>query len=296
MKRWVLMTDVARCTNCQNCVLATQDEYVGNEYPAYSAPMPEGGAPWITIDRQTRGNGSMVDVTYVPKTCNHCDNAPCVRAAGDGAIYQRRDGIVIIDPVKSRGRRDLVASCPYGAITWNEQAQVPQKWSFDAHLLDSGWGAPRCVQACPTGAMQSALMTQEELERLQDELQLETLEPIEQAVPRVLYRNLRRATQWFLGGTVVAPSENGSPQNVSGAEVDLILDDVPAGRRSSDAFGDFKFEGLHPRRARWQLRVRHSRCGQTLREGMLEGSLYVGELVLSPGPPASAAAAMPGRQ
>ena len=47
--------------------------------------------------------------------CNHCDDAPCVRAGG-GAIRKRDDGIVVIDPVAARGRRDLIDSCPYGAI------------------------------------------------------------------------------------------------------------------------------------------------------------------------------------
>ena len=55
-----------------------------------------------------RGSGSMVDVSYVPKMCNHCDDAPCIRAAGDDSIRKRSDGIVIIDPVKARGRKDLV--------------------------------------------------------------------------------------------------------------------------------------------------------------------------------------------
>lgn len=281
MKRWVLMVDVARCTNCQNCVLATQDEYIGNDHPGYSAPMPDTGAPWMTIERRTRGNGAMVDVAYVPKTCNQCDNAPCVRAGGDGAIYQRKDGIVMIDPVKSRGRRDLVDSCPYGAIAWNEQAGVPQKWSFDAHLLDAGWREPRCVQACPTGAMQSALLAPEDLESLQDELQLEALEPLGQAAPRVLYRNLRRATRWFLGGTAVRALESGATANVPQAGVELLLDGLPAASCQTDAFGDFKFDDLHAERVRWELRVRHLQYGQVRREGMLDCSLYVGTLNLS---------------
>ncbi len=281
MKKWALIVDIARCTNCQNCVLATQDEHVGNEHPGYSAPMPDEGAPWITVEKRTRGNGSMVDVAYVPKTCNQCDNAPCVRAAGDGAIYQRRDGIVIIDPVKSRGRRDLVDSCPYGAINWNEQAEVPQKWSFDAHLLDAGWSAPRCVQACPTGAMQSELMAEGDLKRLQDELRLETLEPIGPAVPRLLYRNMRRATHWFLGGTIVRVSQHGGVENIPGAGVELLLDGEHAASCLSGPFGDFKFDDLRPQPVRWEVRVRHTEYGEALREGMLNASLYLGELPLS---------------
>ena len=139
MNKRALIVDVARCTGCNNCVLATKDEHVGNDFPGYAAAQPAHGHEWISIERHTRGSGSMVDVSYVPRMCNHCDNAPCIKAAGDGSIYKRPDGVVIIDPVKARGRKDLVAACPYGAIAWNEEAQVPQAWIFDAHLLDNGW-------------------------------------------------------------------------------------------------------------------------------------------------------------
>src|SRR6266403_223401 len=152
MKKWAMIVDVAKCINCNNCVLATKDEHIGNEFPGYAAPQPAHGHEWISIERHTRGSGSMVDVSYVPTMCNHCDDAPCVKAAGDGAVYKRSDGIVIIDPVKARGRKELVSSCPYGQITWNEEEQVPQSWIFDAHLLDQGWTKPRCVQACRTRA------------------------------------------------------------------------------------------------------------------------------------------------
>ena len=142
MKRWNLVIDVALCENCNNCALAARDELVGNEHPGYSAPHAAQGQGVIRIERRTRGATPMVDAAYVPRLCNHCDDAPCIRAAGDGSIRKRDDGIVIIDPVKAKGRRDLVESCPYGAIIWNEREQLPQSWFFDAHLLDAGAPSP----------------------------------------------------------------------------------------------------------------------------------------------------------
>ena len=155
MDKWNLIVDVARCENCHNCTLAAKDEHVGNDFPGYAAPQTVHGEGWIKIQRKVRGATSMVDVAYLPTMCNHCDNAPCLRAGGDGAIHKRKDGIVIIDPEKAKGRRDLVDACPYGAIAWNEEAQLPQIWIFDAHLLDQGWKEPRCAQVCPTGAMEA---------------------------------------------------------------------------------------------------------------------------------------------
>jgi hypothetical protein len=107
MKKWNMIIDVAECTNCNLCTLSLMDEYVGNEWPGYSAPMPRHGHRWIDIKQKERGQGTMIDVAYVPTMCNHCDDAPCVNKGG-GAVTKRDDGIVIIDPVKAKGRKDLV--------------------------------------------------------------------------------------------------------------------------------------------------------------------------------------------
>jgi Fe-S-cluster-containing dehydrogenase component len=280
VKKWALVIDVATCTNCQNCVLTTRDEHGGNEFPGYTAAMSLPGADWISVERHSRGNGSMVDVTYVPKTCNHCDDAPCVRAAGDGAIFKRADGIVVIDPVKARDRRDLVDSCPYGVISWNEEARVPQKWAFDAHLIDAGWQEPRCVQACPTGAMQSLLLTDAELEDLRRRDSLEELRPELQTRSRVLYRNLQRTTRFFLGGTITRRLADGCLDNVLQARVELSMSDDSTRDCLTDAFGDFKFEGLPAAAASWTVWASHPDYGSAIARGSLSASHYIGTLVL----------------
>jgi Fe-S-cluster-containing dehydrogenase component len=49
MKKWNMIIDVAECTNCNLCTLAAMDEYVGNQWPEYTAPMPKHGHKWINI-------------------------------------------------------------------------------------------------------------------------------------------------------------------------------------------------------------------------------------------------------
>src|SRR6201996_9227894 len=154
MKKWNMIIDVAECTNCQLCALAAMDEYLDNEWPGVAAPMPRHGHHWIDIKQKERGQVPMIDIAYVPTMCNHCDNAPCLAKGGD-AVKKRADGIVIIDPDKAKGRKDLVESCPYKAIVWNEELQLPQTWIFDAHLLDQGWPRPRCQQSCPTDVFET---------------------------------------------------------------------------------------------------------------------------------------------
>ena len=89
MKKWNMIIDVAECTNCNLCTLATMDEYVGNDWPGYSKPMPKHGHKWINILQKERGQVPMIDIAYVPTMCNHCDDAPCL-AKGEGAVSQAR--------------------------------------------------------------------------------------------------------------------------------------------------------------------------------------------------------------
>ena len=116
MNKWNLIIDVELCENCNNCTLSAKDEYVGNDHPGYSAAAPLEGTDLITIDRQVRGEAPVLDTAYLVKMCNHCDDAPCMKVGGD-AVKKRADGIVIIDPVKAKGRRDILEACPYGAIS-----------------------------------------------------------------------------------------------------------------------------------------------------------------------------------
>lgn len=280
MSKMNLIVDIAKCSNCNNCTMAMKDEYVGNDFPGYSAAQPKQGHEWITIDRHTRGNGSMVDVNYVPRTCNHCDNAPCV-AAGQGAVNKRADGIVMVDPVKARGRKDLVDSCPYGAIWWNEEAQLPQHWTFDAHLLDAGWKQPRMEQVCTTGALRSVKLSDAEMAALVQAENLTVLKPELNTRPRVYYRNLDRVTTCFLGGNVCGRTKDGQIDNVEGATVELTLGN---GKRpiqaQTDPYGDFKIEALPGGGETFSVRVSHPQWGVAHCSGTLQESRYLGSIEL----------------
>lgn len=274
-RKWMMVFDVALCTDCNNCTLATQDEYVGNDFPGYAASMPRHGHRWINIERKERGRMPMVDVAYLATMCQHCDDAPCLRAAKDGAVVKRPDGIVVIDPVRAKGQRAIVDACPYGAVWWNEEKQLPQHWNFDAHLIDGGWAAPRCVQACPTGAMESRKVTDEELAQMRRAEGLEDLRPDLATKPRILYRNLARFNAAFLGGSV-ASKENGIEDCVTGATVKLLCDGSEIARQETDAFGDFKFDGLAADGAFYRIEITAPGRPPQSVETPLAESLYLG--------------------
>ena len=278
MSQWNLIIDVARCENCNNCVLANKDEYVGNDFPGYSAPHALHGQGTIRIERRVRGEGRLVDAAYLPTMCNHCDDAPCMKGAGD-AIRKREDGIVMIDPVKSKGRKDLVDACPYGAIVWNEEQSVPQQWIFDAHLLDKGWKEPRCAQSCPTDAIRALKVDSTEMTRITESEGLRVLQPELGARPHVYYKNLHRFTHCFVGGSVLA-RQFGVLDCVEGAKVDLVKDGNTVQSAITDAFGDFKLDGLQPESGRYQIRITHATLGHAEVETSLGQTPVLGDIEL----------------
>ena len=279
MEKWNLIIDVAECTNCNNCFLACKDEYVGNNFPGYSAPQPLHGHKWFHIESREHGQYPMVDVAYRPTTCNMCDDAPCVRKSTDGAVYQRPDGIVMIDPDKARGNPDIVNSCPYGAIWWNEEEQVAQKWNFDAHLLDRGEPRLRCEQVCPTGVFRSLKVEDDQMKQIVEDEELQVLNPEFKANPRVYYKNLDNCTKYFIGGTLVV-IKNGITDAAAGVEIELTQGGATLQTGESNEYGDFKFSGLNSDSGDFTLQFHSSEHGNFEITTELIQSTYLGTLTL----------------
>ena len=175
MVRYGFVIDTTRCIGCSVCFSACKDEYVGNDFPPYSKSQPEtqygfygqsatpdgthpGGAwvipgqSWIKDTWVEKGNYPTVSARFVYTPCMHCDNAPCIAAAQNNAVYKRPDGIVIIDPEKSTGQTAIMDACPYNVIYWNDALNIPQKCTMCAHLIDQGKN-PKCVDVCPMNAI-----------------------------------------------------------------------------------------------------------------------------------------------
>jgi Fe-S-cluster-containing dehydrogenase component len=277
MKKWNMIIDVAECTNCNLCTLAAMDEYVGNEFPGYSAPMPKHGHKWINILQKERGQVPAVDIAYVPTMCNHCDDAPCI-AKGGGAVKKRGDGIVLIDPVKAKGRKDLVDSCPYGQIWWNEELQVPQAWTFDAHLIDDGWRQTRGQQSCPTGAMRAICVDDGEMAKVAREQELEVLRPELETKPRVYYKNLWRYSTCFISGSISIETK-GAVDCVEGATVRLLKNGAVVAEATTDNYGDFKFERLGENSGDYSVEVAFGKNKRSVKARLGE-SINLGEIRL----------------
>lgn len=254
MTKWNLIIDVEKCEDCNNCFLACKDEHVDNDWPGYAISQPRHGHRWINIMRKERGKYPIIDVAYLPIPCMHCDVAPCIKAAKAGAVYKRDDGIVIIDPEKAEGQEDIIKACPYGAIWWNEEKRVPQKCTFCAHLLDNGWKEPRCVQACPSGAIRAVRTRNRHMKATAVSENLQVLYPQHNTTPRVYYKNLYRFMRCFIGGSVAYEKE-GVTDCAEGARVALIKGSEKVSEVVTDNFGDFKFDNLEENGGKYNLEI-----------------------------------------
>ncbi len=243
MKKWILIIDIERCVDCNNCFLSCKDEHVDNDWSPYAAKQPRHGHRWMNIMRKERGTYPHTDVAYCPTPCMQCDDAPCVYKSREKAVYKRPDGIVVIDPERSVGRKEIMNTCPYGAIWWNDESDLPQKCTSCAHLLVEGRLEPRCVQSCPTGALRFLKCSDMETEEIIRSENLEVLHPEYGTHPRVYYRALYKYNKSFIAGSI-AVRENGCVDCAEGAEVILYKDNQQVDKMISDCFGDYKFDRL----------------------------------------------------
>lgn len=255
MRKKYMVMDVEKCENCNNCFLSCKDEHCGNTWPGYSVSQPLHGHRWMNIMRKERGQFPFIDVAYLAKPCLHCEDPPCMKEANEGEIVKRPDGIVIIDPEKAKGNKELIKACPHGAIWWNEEKETPQKCTLCAHLLDEGWKAPRCAQACPTKALTFYNMEEKEFEKFSEEENLSGLHVKGGAENHgVRYKNLHRFNSCFISGSVATGKESVS-ECVEGATAILMRGEEWIEHVSTDAFGDFRFDNLTPESGAYQVRI-----------------------------------------
>ncbi|KKM12760.1 hypothetical protein SY88_02370 [Clostridiales bacterium PH28_bin88] len=235
-----MIIDLEKCSGCYNCFLACRDEHCGNDFPPYSLAQPMEGHFWMRLLEFERGKYPKVKVDYLPLTCMHCGAPVCASVAESGAVYRREDGIVIIDPEKAKGQKQIAAACPYRVIYWNEEKNLPQKCTMCAHLLDQGWREPRCVEACPTGALVFGDLEDpaSTAGQLACSGRCETYRPEFNLQGGVHYIGLPKK---FIAGTVLFDDTGECAENVSvtlEGQAGQIMHTI------TNNFGDFELDGL----------------------------------------------------
>lgn len=138
--RYGMVMDSRKCVGCKACVLACMAE---ND-------VPQGYCrDWIV--EEVRGRFPNLRAEIRSERCNHCDNAPCVKACPTGASFVSDGGSVQVDRDKCTGCKACVASCPYDARYVHPAGHV-DKCSFCLHRVRRG-DKPACVSTCPTHSL-----------------------------------------------------------------------------------------------------------------------------------------------
>lgn len=270
MTRYGMVIDVTRCDGCYNCFIACKDEYAEQARPGYTAAQPMTGQAWMHIIPIERGQFPRVKQDYVAVPCMQCETAPC--AEGTTGAYVRDDGIVMLDPEKAKGEKDVLRKCPYQRIYWNELENVAQKCTFCAHLLDAGWKEPRCVEACPTGTLIFGDLDDPDSEVSKAWKRAEAMHPEYKLGENVRYIGFPKN---FIAGSVAYADKD---ECAKGVTVELI-GEAGTVTTTTDAFGDFEFEGLPDDTA---YKVRISAPGYETKELDVKTykSIYLGDILL----------------
>ena len=146
-KRYGLVIDLERCIGCHTCTIACKVENsieVGSGIRVETAGGAHPDSP--------AGKYPQLSMYYLPVACMHCDQLPCRDACPIGAIYQRPDGIVLIDEQRCDGCQECLAACPYQALVYDPERAVVRKCNLCFERLDQGF-EPFCALCCGTEAI-----------------------------------------------------------------------------------------------------------------------------------------------
>jgi Fe-S-cluster-containing dehydrogenase component len=276
MAQWGFVIDISKCNACYCCFTACKDEHWDNDYPPYTASQPRHGQFWMNLIKNERGKYPYIRVAYMPLLCMQCEDAPCIKAAKNGAVYKRPDGIVVIDPQKAIGQEQIVKSCPYGVIYWNEEKKLPQKCTFCVHRLEEGQ-VPRCVQACPTGCLTFGDLDdpKSEVSKLLKAAKAEAFHPEWNTRPSVYYIDLYKITRHFVSGTVVFGDTDECAEGVTAT----LTANGKSVKTTTNNYGNFEFDGLHA--GKYELKLEYAGYASKIKKFDLKTDNYLGDIILT---------------
>lgn len=171
-KKLGLVIDLDTCVGCHACEVACKEWNTS----AYGAPLsdqnPYGESAtgtWlnrvhtfeVTVENHPPEDSrkpSLSQLVHFPKSCLHCDDAPCVTVCPTGASYKRADdGIVLVNEDWCIGCGLCAWACPYGAREMDADEGVMKKCTlcvdriYNENIPEED-RVPACVKTCPANA------------------------------------------------------------------------------------------------------------------------------------------------
>lgn len=164
-----LVIDLDTCVGCHACVISCKGWNTENYGAPLSDQEPYGKDPSGTFlnrvhsyEVQPLATSDAVQpaaqLVHFPKSCLHCEDAPCVTVCPTGASYKRvEDGIVLVNEADCIGCGLCAWACPYGAREMDAAEGVMKKCTlcvdriYNENLPEVD-RVPVCVRTCPADA------------------------------------------------------------------------------------------------------------------------------------------------
>lgn len=120
-----MVIDLQKCVGCGACAFACKAEH--------NTRTRANGQSHNWADFILKTEGTFPNTTHVvmPVLCNHCDDAPCVKACpvNPKAMYKTPEGITMHDPNLCVGCRMCQYACPYSIATLDDSSLDGETYS-----------------------------------------------------------------------------------------------------------------------------------------------------------------------
>lgn len=142
MTRLGFYFDMTACIGCRTCQIACKDK---NDLDV--------DILYRRVRTFETGAFPNVGVYHYSHSCNHCEDAKCVKGCPTGAMHFNEDGTVQHDKDLCIGCKYCVMNCPYNVPQYIEEENVVGKCDSCIDLRKEGKN-PACVDACVMRCLQ----------------------------------------------------------------------------------------------------------------------------------------------
>lgn len=160
-KQYGMVIDLQKCVGCGACALGCKTE---NNTQARTNGQTFN---WADFIYKEEGTFPKVNFSAIPVLCNHCSDAPCVKACPvkPKAMFKTPEGITMHNDERCIGCRRCQKACPYSAmdvekenadysvISSNNRNEAPHKASRDTTELIKGCTASGAETAKAAGGV-----------------------------------------------------------------------------------------------------------------------------------------------
>ena len=145
MTHYGMVIDTQKCIGCHVCATACKVENnLPNDIWWNRILTDNGGAEFDMVGGSYPDN---LRLSFLPVSCQHCENPACVEVCPTEASFVAEDGTVQIDKSKCIGCQFCAMACPYGVRYLNEEERVVEKCTLCTQITAQG-GLPQCVIQC----------------------------------------------------------------------------------------------------------------------------------------------------